>query len=146
MKRSMLVVLAAVSLATVLTTVAIFVFGGGPSTKTVVIKKGSFIPPPNWSGSSPLFIDDYFSPANLTIKVGEKVLWYNADSVTHTVTSLSTPRGVKGPDLILNTGGSGEFVFHTQGTYVYYCTIHPWKGGFVNVIPESAGEGVIVGY
>jgi hypothetical protein len=39
-KRSMLVVLAAVSLAAVLTTVAIFVFGGGPSTKTVVIKKG----------------------------------------------------------------------------------------------------------
>jgi len=59
-------------LAAVLTTVAIFVFGGGPSTKTVVIKKGSFIPPPNWSGSSPLFIDDYFSPANLTIKVGGK--------------------------------------------------------------------------
>jgi hypothetical protein len=146
MKRSMLVVLAAVSLAAVLTTVAIFVFGGGPSTKTVVIEKGSFIPPPNWSGSSPLFIDDYFSPANLTIKVGEKVLWYNADSVTHTVTSLSTPKGVKGPDLILNPGGSGEFVFHTQGTYVYYCTIHPWKGGVVNVIPESAGEGVIVGY
>jgi plastocyanin len=78
--------------------------------------------------------------------VGEKVLWYNADSVTHTVTSLSTPKGVKGPDLILNPGGSGEFVFHTQGTYIYYCTIHPWKGGVVNVIPESAGEGVIVGY
>jgi hypothetical protein len=114
-KRSILVVLAAVSLAAVLTTVAIFVFGGGPSTKTVVIKKG--------------FIHTY-----------------NADSVTHTVTSLSTPKGVKGPDLILNPGGSGEFVFHTQGTYVYYCTIHPWKGGVVNVIPESAGEGIIVGY
>jgi amicyanin len=63
-----------------------------------------------------------FSPASLSIKAGDTVIWTNQDSVPHTVTSDS------GSELNSPTFGKGKTYSHTfttTGTYNYHCTIHP---------------------
>jgi len=77
----------------------------------------------------------YYDPEDLQIAVGTKVLWINEDSTMHTVTS-GTPQD--GPDGVFDSGivaagESFEFTFTTQGTEDYYCIVHPWMIGSVEV-------------
>jgi plastocyanin len=62
-----------------------------------------------------------FSPASVTVKVGESVTWTNKDSVPHTVTAAdgSFDSGS------LAQGASFSFTFQKAGTYTYRCTVHP---------------------
>jgi plastocyanin len=62
-----------------------------------------------------------FSPATLTIKVGEAVTWTNQDSVEHSATADDGSFDTGS----LATGQSGSFTFTTPGTYAYHCGIHP---------------------
>lgn len=68
-------------------------------------------------------IADYsFTPANLTVHVGEPVTWTNTAGRNHTVTSDD------GNELDSGDIGSGEaygHVFEAAGTYRYHCSIHP---------------------
>jgi plastocyanin len=68
-----------------------------------------------------------FVPGNLTIDVGDTVVWVNQDFVLHdTVSGVSrVPSGIwQGP--LLQNGGSFSFTFDSvaPGTYPYYCTPH----------------------
>jgi len=66
-------------------------------------------------------------------KPGERVLVVpevDRDSVTHTVTDLS---GQKAFDEVLGPGQRFSYRFERRGVYVYYCVVHPWKGGEVRV-------------
>ena len=70
---------------------------------------------------------------------GDTVKWSNADTEFHTVTSGFSPDlGGEGPDGIFDSklfsvGESWSYRFTDEGTYPYFCTIHPWMTGFVVV-------------
>jgi len=77
---------------------------------------------------------DYFSPAILTIHVGDTVRWINQDTDDHTVTAAPSSAGTTISDVFdnripgtdANHGQAGTFshTFKTTGTLVYYCKIH----------------------
>ncbi|MCB1246097.1 MAG: cupredoxin domain-containing protein [Acidimicrobiia bacterium] len=74
-------------------------------------------------------IDSFtFTPANLTVSVGETVTWENAQGVTHTVTA---DEGAF--DATLSSGDTFEFVPDAPGTYTYFCSIHPSMSGTIEV-------------
>ena len=78
--------------------------------------------------------NECFLPYQAEIYSGEPVVWINADSAAHTVTS-----GLPGtPDAIFDSGmvmpnQKWEFVFTDSGEYPYYCMVHPWMTGKVVV-------------
>jgi len=74
----------------------------------------------------------FFSPANLTVKVGKTVTWVNKDTVTHTVTSEGSSLFDSG---FMPTGATFRFTFTAAGTYPYYCTVHPYMKGTIVVTP-----------
>ena len=69
-----------------------------------------------------------FSPKEVTINAGEKVIWKQKDSTSHTVVSGST---FKSQDLKL--GDRYEYTFSQPGEYSYNCGIHPSMTGKVIV-------------
>ncbi|WP_410509194.1 cupredoxin family copper-binding protein [Methanosarcina hadiensis] len=74
--------------------------------------------------------DNAFNPATVNISAGDTVRWTNLDS---------TPHAVRGPTFgieNLGPGASYEFLFTDQGTYEYYCSIHPEMRGTVIVEEE----------
>jgi plastocyanin len=62
-----------------------------------------------------------YSPATLTVKVGDTVTWTNKDIAGHSATADdgSFDTGV------LSQGESGSFTFTKAGTFGYFCTPHP---------------------
>ncbi|TFH00705.1 MAG: hypothetical protein E4G77_04590 [Nitrosopumilus sp.] len=75
-----------------------------------------------------------YLPSAITIFVGQKVSWSNADSAAHTVTS-GTATGTTGvfDSGIFMSGSVYEFTFDDAGTYDYFCMVHPWMTGKVLV-------------
>lgn len=77
----------------------------------------------------------YFDPAVIHVPVGTTVVWENTDSVVHTVTSGSPEGGANGSfdsDMIA-AGKSFKFVFNTPGKEDYFCMVHPWMRGSVEI-------------
>jgi plastocyanin len=77
----------------------------------------------------------YYDPEVIEIPAGTKVIWENNDNTMHTVTSGNPndgPDGVFDSDLI-SAGGSFEHTFTEAGKEDYYCIVHPWMTGSVNV-------------
>ena len=87
---------------------------------------------------------------------GDTVKWSNADTAFHTVTSgISPDLGGEGPDGIFDSeffsvGESWSYRFTDEGSYPYFCTIHPWMTGIVVVesafsviqnVGDDAGDG-----
>ena len=62
-------------------------------------------------------------PANLTVKVGDKIKWTNKDTVIHNVTSESGPLHLASPNF--GSGGTYETTATTTGVVHYVCTLHP---------------------
>lgn len=84
----------------------------------------------------------------IEILVGDTVVWKNADTVAHTVTS-GTPE--TGPDNMFNSGlfdpgKSYPLQFNEVGTFPYFCSVHPWAVGEVvvteglSVLPDVGGK------
>jgi plastocyanin len=78
----------------------------------------------------------FYDPEIIDISVGTTVLWENVDNAMHTATS-GDPNdggtdGVFDSD-ILSAGDMYEFTFTDVGSYDYYCILHPWMVGTVNV-------------
>ena len=72
----------------------------------------------------------------IEIIVNDTIFWKNGDTIDHTVTS-GTPQS--GPDGNFDSGkiGPGKFFlqkFTEVGEFPYYCAIHPWRTGLVNVV------------
>ena len=65
-----------------------------------------------------------FNPAVLNVPVGTIVVWYNNDSVTHTITARdnSFDSGNLSPG---EPGDTFRYTFEQSGTFEYYCKIHP---------------------
>jgi plastocyanin len=64
------------------------------------------------------------SPANITVKVGDKIKWVNKDAgIMHNVTSESGPLQISSPTF--SGGGSYETTASAAGVVHYVCSIHP---------------------
>lgn len=68
-----------------------------------------------------------FSPAALTIRAGDTVVWTNRDNVQHTVTfpDFGSP--------LFGNGGTYTHTFDKAGTFSYYCIPHPRMVGTITV-------------
>ena len=72
------------------------------------------------------------------ILVGDTIIWKNADTAFHDITSGSE---AKGPDGIFASnpfapGKSFSYKFSEIGVYPYYCTLHPWMSGVISVVQD----------
>ena len=77
----------------------------------------------------------YYDPEILEISAGTTVVWDNIDNTMHTATSGTPDSGADGvfDSDILSAGDMYEFTFSNAGSYDYYCILHPWMIGTVNV-------------
>ena len=64
-----------------------------------------------------------FSPASLTVEVGDTVTWTNLDTAPHDVAVTNGPDHFHSP--LLSRGQSWSFTFGVSGSYAYVCTVHP---------------------
>ena len=99
-----------------------------PKTVSVTIPAGTSSPGCETSNAC-------YTPASVTIDVGDTVKWDNVDTAAHTVTSGSPadgPSGVFDSSLVMGKA-SFEHTFDKAGTYDYFCMVHPWMVGNVKV-------------
>jgi plastocyanin len=75
-----------------------------------------------------------FTPATVTISVGDSVTWTNQDGTAHTATASGTFDSGN-----LAGGASYTATFSTAGTFDYLCSIHPSMTG--RVVVQAAGAG-----
>ena len=100
----------------------------GPTTHTVDIPTGTSVPGCEESNAC-------YSPADITINVGDTVDWINVDTAAHTVTGGSPadgPSGVFDSSLVM-ASANYVFTFDDVGSYDYFCMVHPWMVGTVTV-------------
>jgi plastocyanin len=64
--------------------------------------------------------DVAFSPAKITVRVGDTVEWVNEDMFAHTATANS-----RAWDVNLAPGKSGKITLGSPGTVGYICRNHP---------------------
>lgn len=89
------------------------------------------------SGSQAGFVaivDYSFYPTNITVSRGTTVTWVNMDFVQHTVTSGTdqAPAGLFDSHELSHMQGF-SYTFNADGTYTYYCDLHPNMIGTVTV-------------
>jgi plastocyanin len=90
-----------------------------------------------WLAASPLagevvkvpISDLVFSPAEVTVHVGDTVEWDNADFVDHTATATNGDW-----DVAIAGGKSGSVQLSRAGTLSYYCRFHPNMTGTIKVL------------
>lgn len=100
----------------------------GPQTVTVSIPTGTSVP-----GCEET--NECFIPNPITINAGDTVSWENDDTAAHTVTSGQPASGPDGnfDSSLLMAGKSFEVAFDDSGSYDYFCMVHPWMVGQVQV-------------
>ena len=84
--------------------------------------------------------DNCFVPSTVVITAGGTVTWENTDTAAHTAssgTAAGGPDGVFDSSLIM-AGGSYSKTLDDEGTYPYFCMVHPWMQGTVIVEAEAA--------
>lgn len=79
--------------------------------------------------------DSTFSPATLTIEVGDTVTWRNADDRPHTATSNDGAFDSGN----LDEGVGFSFTFTEPGTFTYRCDYHPEMQATI-VVEEASTE------
>ena len=72
-----------------------------------------------------------YTPQNITVKIGQTVMWTNSDTVLHDVVGS----GIESD--YLQKGEKFIYTFEEEGTYPYTCSVHPWMEGEVTV--EAVG-------
>jgi plastocyanin len=81
--------------------------------------------------------DNFFTPATVTIDVGDTVTWKNNGAAAHTATadngSFDTGQ--------IPAGQSRSETFSTAGDIPYICTLHAGQSGTVKVLAASGGGG-----
>jgi len=100
-----------------------------PQTHIVEVAEGSGTPGCDQT-------DECYLPYSVTILVGDTVQWNNIDAAAHTVTSGNVnagPTGVVDSGLFM-AGSTYTVDFDEAGTFDYFCMVHPWMTGIVDVI------------
>jgi len=84
-----------------------------------------------------------FIPSTVTIKADTQVTWHNGDTAAHTATSGTPSDGGDGiwDSSLIMAGGSFSMDFEDfdQGTYPYFCMVHPWMMGTI-IIEDGASS------
>jgi plastocyanin len=90
----------------------------------------AFLVPPLVAGDSiKITIADLaFSPADVTVKLGDTIEWVNRDFVDHT----ATDRGGAW-DVAIAVGRSSKVTLTKPGTFAYFCKMHPNMTGTIHV-------------
>ena len=99
-----------------------------PDPPTVTIPEGTGVP--GCEETDECYIDH-----TIEVYSGDTVTWNNDDTVAHTVTAGSATEGVTGEfdSSLFLAGDSFEHTFEEVGDYPYYCIVHPWMAGVVQV-------------
>jgi plastocyanin len=89
-----------------------------------------------------------FEPADVSIPLGMTVIWFNDDTGTHSVTTVSnstySPPQTINAFLIAN-GGSFTHTFSKPGVYDYYDTFNPSMHGRVTVVNKmETGKNMVM--
>jgi len=86
--------------------------------------------------STSVSMQDYsFSPASLSIAVGDSVTWVNDGEEDHTATGGGFDTGIVAP------GASATETFSSAGTFSYVCTLHSNMKGTLTVSgPSASGQ------
>ena len=82
------------------------------------------------SGATMQTANKSFHPGIIRVNAGDTVKWENKDIGAHTVTSKD---GTFDSGMIMK-GGSFENKFEQKGTFDYFCALHPWMRGSVQVV------------
>ena len=84
--------------------------------------------------------DNCFIPSTVVITAGGTVTWENTDNAAHTTTSGSPSDGPDGvwDSSLMMVNGSYSVTLDDEGTYPYFCMVHPWMQGIVIVEAEAA--------
>jgi len=100
----------------------------GPFTGTISLPEGSGVPGCDETS-------ECYLPSQVSINVGETVTWSNDDTAAHTVTSGTPSDGSDGifDSSLFMAGTTFEHTFDEAGTYDYFCMVHPWMIGTVQV-------------
>ena len=77
--------------------------------------------------------DFSFTPASITIHVGDTVTWTNHGPSAHTATANNGSFNTG----VLQKGQSASHTFTTAGTFAYICSIHPFMHGTVVVLANT---------
>lgn len=113
---------------------------------TITIPRGSANPEVDITKLGP---KQWYLPRTMTIGVNDTVTWINQDTEAHTVTSgigggmeslvnvnkKGSPTGYFNSGLF-KPGQSWTHTFTKSGVYNYFCTIHPWMEGILEVKPQ----------
>lgn len=75
--------------------------------------------------------DIQFVPKEVTVKVGQKVVWTNDESVQHDVRALE---GATFQSELYGKGGTYEYTPKKAGTIEYDCSVHPGMVGTLTVV------------
>src|SRR3972149_4758327 len=100
----------------------------GPMTVEVSLPAGTSVP--GCEETNKCFI-----PSSVSIMKGDTVVWSNDDTAAHTVTSGSPANGPSGmfDSSLLIGGKSFEHTFDSSGSVDYFCMVHPWMTGSIQV-------------
>jgi plastocyanin len=92
------------------------------------------LPGPPATGTPVVTIQDFkYSPATVTVRVGQTVRFINRDDEAHTATARRNAFDSGG----LDTGDSWTVRFTKPGKYPYFCSLHPYMTGTVIVVPQG---------
>ena len=100
--------------------------GGGGGCSSGVITNGS--------GATVSIENFCFEPTVLRVQAGDTVTWTNLDKVQHSVTGANNAWGDRE---LFSLDESVSFTFDQEGTFPYWCVLHPSMIGTVVV-----GDGV----
>jgi plastocyanin len=93
------------------------------------------LPPPAAAATHAVEVGDgSFSPASLTVSVGDTVTWTNADDSPHTVTAEGAFDSGN-----LEPGQTFSFTFAEAGTYTYVCQYHDEMVATITVAAPGSG-------
>lgn len=67
--------------------------------------------------------DFAYSPEEITVSIGDTIVWVNKDSAKHTVTSDA---GSELDSELLDKNSEYSHTFDKAGTFAYHCTLHPY--------------------
>jgi plastocyanin len=70
-----------------------------------------------------------YTPASLTIHVGDTIIWKNDDDKDHTV--IADDKSFKSENI--SSGDNYTFAFKKAGTFKYGCKYHPREKGTITV-------------
>ena len=82
----------------------------------------------------------FYEPTNLEVKKGSTITFLNNDAVPHTATSTLDELGSLTPSIydgfdtgLLKVNEKSEITLDEEGTFNYFCTIHPFMQGSLTV-------------